>query len=606
MMKASYTFSHSLIAANTPTDVELLVSFLPPATSQQQPRRPLNLSLVLDRSGSMAGQPLRSAIEAAQNLVEELTPDDLLSVVIYDDVAETILPPQPVSDRKKIQQQIGRIQARGCTNLSGGWMMGCTLVANNYSDSRLNRVLLLTDGLANAGIIDPQVLVKTAQEKAERGIVTTTLGFGTYFNEDLLIDIANAGKGNFYFIQSPDEAADVFRIEMESLKSVMAQNLTVTLQPESACQIVELLNNYRAQKVGNNLEIFLGDVYSVENKPLALSLSIAPQSKLGKVQILTLDYQYQTIVDGSIQQKRDRIPVTISVGDRQEASKVQPDLKTIEQTSQLRIAQVKDEAIALADKGDYQQASQKLRQMAENLKQKALQELFEIAEEISQLEYYAQRLDKRRFDSAIRKEMRDQSYQTRMREREDLKFRGITAGAADSLEAVENPEGGILLKCEKIGGKLRIRVISDGYNSDLNVQFPRSIREDGVTYVVEKVTLASNETFYRVEGKIRRVGKPRSTTATVKQKNLKAADSSLTLADLETTTSVGDGVLIQCVQDGKKLRARVVSDGYDPNYNVRFPRNIRSEGVLFVVDDVKETAQGGSYIALGKVKRLIQ
>jgi Ca-activated chloride channel homolog len=593
MMKASYTFSHSLIAANTPTDVELLVSFLPPATNQQQPRRPLNLSLVLDRSGSMAGQPLRSAIEAAQNLVEELTPDDLLSVVIYDDVAETILPPQPVSDRKKIQQQIGRIQARGCTNLSGGWMMGCTLVADNYSASRLNRVLLLTDGLANAGIIDPQVLVKTAQEKAERGIVTTTLGFGTYFNEDLLIDIANAGKGNFYFIQSPDEAADVFRIEMESLKSVMAQ-------------IVELLNNYRAQKVGNNLEIFLGDVYSVENKPLALSLAIAPQSKLGTVQILTLDYQYQTIVDGSIQQKGDRIPVTITVGDRQEASKVQPDLKTIEQTSQLRIAQVKDEAIALADKGDYQQASQKLRQMAENLKQKALQELFEIAEEISQLEYYAQRLDKRRFDSAIRKEMRDQSYQTRMREREDLKFRGITAGAADSLEAVENPEGGILLKCEKIGGKLRIRVISDGYNSDLNVQFPRSIREDGVTYVVEKVTLASNGTFYRVEGKIRRVGKPRSATTTVKPKNLKAADSSLTLADLETTTSVGDGVLIQCVQDGKKLRARVVSDGYDPNYNVRFPRNIRSEGVLFVVDDVKETAQGGSYIALGKVKRLIQ
>jgi Ca-activated chloride channel family protein len=605
-MKASYTFSQSLIAANTPADVELLVSFLVPPTSPQPPRRPLNLSLVLDRSGSMAGQPLRAAIEAAQNLVEDLTPDDLLSVVIYDDVAETILPTQSVSDRSSIQKQIGKIQARGCTNLSAGWMMGCALAAANYSANKLNRVLLLTDGLANAGIIEPQVLIKTAREKAEQGIVTTTLGFGTYFNEDLLIDIANAGGGNFYFIQSPDEAADVFRIEMESLMSVVAQNLTVTLQPEGGVQITEILNNYRAQKIGNNLEVFLGDVYGVENKPLALSLSIPPQAKLGTTQVLTLSYQYQTVIDGSIQPVSDRLPVTITVGETEEAERVQPDFQVIEQTSQLRIAQVKDEAIALADRGDYQQASEKLRQMAEQLKQKALQELFEIAEEISQLEYYAQRLDNQRFDRAIRKEMRDQSYQTKMREREDLKFRGITAGAADSLEAVENPEGGILVKCEKISGKLRIRVISDGYDPNLNVQFPRSIREQGVTYVVEKVTLAANGTFYRVEGEIKRLGKPRSAAASFKPKNLKAADSSLTLADLETTTSLGDGVLIQCVQDGKKLRARVVSDGYDPNYNVRFPRNIRQEGVLFVVDEVKETAQGGSYIALGKVKRLIQ
>jgi Ca-activated chloride channel homolog len=595
-MKANYTLSQSLIAANTPANVELIINFQASETQDRPPRRPLNLSVVLDRSGSMAGQSLKYAIAAAQRLVEFLTPEDIFSVVIYDDIAETVVSPQPVSDRAAIKKQIAKIRARGCTNLNAGWMMGCDLVKSNQSNERINRVLLLTDGLANVGVVDNQVLTKTAQEKAEQGITTTTLGFGTYFNEDLL-----------YFIQSPDDAAEVFNIEMESLVSVVAQNLTVSLEPEGTTKVTELLNNYLSQKQDNNLVVFLGDVYAVESKPLAVSLSIATQKQLGATQLLTLAYKYQTVVGDNIQTISDRIPITITVGKAEEAQKIQPDLKVVEQTSQLRIAQVKDEAIALADTGNYRQASEKLRQMAENLKQKALQEFFEIAEEIAQLEYYAQSLEKSRFNSAIRKEMRDQSYQTRMRDREDLKQRGVTAGAADSLEAVSNAEGGILLECDRIGGKLRIRVVSDGYDPSLNVQFPRSIREEGVSYVVDEVTLSANGSFYRVSGNIRRLGQPKvAKTTSGKPSNLKAADSSLTIADLEKTTNVGDGLLIQCVQDGKKLRARVVSDGYDPNFNVRFPRNIRQEGILFVVDDIKTTAQGGSYIALGKVKLLEQ
>jgi Ca-activated chloride channel family protein len=82
--------------------------------------------------------------------------------------------------------------------------------------------------------------------------------------------------------------------------------------------------------------------------------------------------------------------------------------------------------------------------------------------------------------------------------------------------------------------------------------------------------------------------------------------SARTAADLETTTNADDGVLVQCIREGSKLRARVVSDGYDPNYNMRFPRDIREEGVLYVVDQVIETANGGSYIACGKIRRLIQ
>lgn len=614
-MKANYSLSHSLIAAASPSTVDLIISFqAEDETRNQAPRLPLNLSVVIDRSGSMAGQSLRYAIQAAQNLVERLTPDDVLSVVIYDDTPETIIQPQQVRDKAAIRQRLSRVRAGGCTNLSGGWLMGCEHVKPHQATERLNRVLLLTDGLANVGITDSQVLINTARQQAEQGIITTTLGFGTNFNEDLLIGMANAAGGNFYFIQSPDDASDVFRIELESLTSVVAQNLIVTLQPEGSVQIAGILNNYRSGAIANNLEVFLGDVYEVENKNLAVELAISPQTNLGVTNIAGVSYKYQAVVDGSIQQFTNQLPITITVASAQEASSIQPNAAVVEQASKLRIAKVKDEAIALADKGDYTAASQKLRKTIEDLKLKTLHESFEVAEEMDQLDHYAQRLESKRFDSTIRKEMRDQSYQARTRDRGDLKLRGIAAGSASSLQAVSSADGGVLVQCFREAGKLRVRVIADGYNPDFNVQFPRNIREEGVTYIVDEIKLSADGSFYRAGGNIRRLVQPgqeraatlQSSTSSAKTPKRQKLNAPASAADLETVDSVGDGVLVQCVKEGSKLRARVVSDGYDPNYNIRFPRDIREEGVLYVVDEVEEAKNGGSYVAYGKIRRLVQ
>lgn len=613
-MKVNYSLSHSLIAADSSSTVDLIINFNGGKIDNSSPRRPLNLSLVIDRSGSMAGQPLRYAIKAAQKLVEYLTPEDFLAVVIYDDDPETILPSQPVEDKAAIKSRLGKVRAGGCTNLSGGWLMGCEQVKSQLNSECLNRVLLLTDGQANFGIVDPQILANTARKQAEQGVITTTLGFGSYFNEDLLIGMANAAGGNFYFIQSPDDASDVFRIELESLLSVAAQNLTVTLQPEESVKITEMLNNYRSQAVGKSLEVFVGDVYEVEAKQLALQLSIPPQTKKSEIKVATITYKYQSPVDGTIEQLTDQIPINLTVGSAEEASKIEPNSAVFELASKLRIAQIKDEAIALADKKDYQGAAEKLRAAISDLKLKLLHEIFEVAEEMEQLEHYAQRLESRNFDSASRKEMRDQSYQARVRNRSDLNLRGIAGGKADSLEAVSSFEQGVLVKCFREGGKLRVRVISEGYNPEFNVQFPRSIRQEGITYVVDEIKLSANGNFYRVSGKICRLVEPGKEQAASsltaksgrKSQKLQSAKATGSLADLETVDSVGDGVLVQCVKEGRKLRARVVSDGYNPNYNIRFPRNIRAEGVLYVVDEVKEAAKGGSYIAYGKIRRLLQ
>jgi Ca-activated chloride channel homolog len=170
------------------------------------------------------------------------------------------------------------------------------------------------------------------------------------------------------------------------------------------------------------------------------------------------------------------------------------------------------------------------------------------------------------------------------------------------------------LVCLREGGKLRIKVISDGYDQSKNVQFPRAIRAEGARYVVEALETSSDGSFYRVVGEITRYAKAGeadvfagySSRSRKSSGSAKASAGAPTAADLETTDTIGDWVLVQCVKDGSKLRARVVSDGYDPTWNMRFPRSIREEGILYVVEEVNTAPDGKSYIACGDIKRFVQ
>jgi Ca-activated chloride channel family protein len=320
-------------------------------------------------------------------------------------------------------------------------------------------------------------------------------------------------------------------------------------------------------------------------------------------------------VDGSIKDLTGEFVVKVNAGSAEEAAASTQDLQVVGEARRLEIAKAKDAAVDLADKGDHKTAAQNLRRIAEELRLSPLANQFEFAEEIDQLEHFAERLEKKAFDGSMRKELRDQSYQAGTRSRGDLAQRGTTGGSSSSLKTVTAADGGIELKCEKEGGKLRIKVISDGFDNSKNVQFPRAIREEGVSYLVDQVVLSADGSFYRVQGDIRRFLKPGETVSSsggggsrraATSSPSKAAKTPATAADLPTCTDIGTGVLVQCVPEGKKLRARVVSDGFDPNYNIRFPRSIRELGVLYVCESVVEASGGGSYVASGDIKRLIQ
>jgi Ca-activated chloride channel family protein len=612
-MKASYTLSRPVLPVGTSSKIDLLVSFKAEAPAAAA-RRSLNLGLVIDRSGSMAGAPLKHALQASRKLVERMGPEDWLSIVTYDDSVSTVLAPVRVTDKAAIGAVLSKVHAGGCTNLSGGWLKGVEHVNAHKASERINRVLLLTDGQANEGITQPETLIATAREKSAAGVITTTLGFGANFNEDLLIGMANAGEGHFYYIQSPTDAEGVFGIEMEGLGSLIAQNLEVTLKPAPTVKVASVLNRYRFESRGQEVAVGLGDVYSSEERQLAAELSVEAGAAAGPVTLATLVYRAQAVVDGAIREISGEVPIVVNLASASESAAVSADKNVLAQTNRLRIARVKDQAVEFADKGDLTTASQRLRQVIGELSATLDKASYDIAEEVEQLAHYAQRLESRKYDSVIRKELRDQSYQAGTRNRGDLALRGTAGGSADSLEAVASAGSGIILKCVREGGKLRIHAASEGYDSSFNVQFPRSVREEGVTYVVDKLELSGDGTFYRVNGLIKRLvlpgqeraARPAGATVVKKGKPTASKVTAGSAADLPTTNAVGTGVIVQCIKEGSKLRARVVSDGYDPNLNIRFPRDIREENVLYVVDEITTTANGSSYIACGDIHRLVQ
>lgn len=188
-------------------------------------RLPLNIALVIDRSGSMEGEPLEYAKRACGYVVDLLEPSDILTVVTFEDKADVIMPARRVVNKALVKDYINRIYAGNTTNLYDGIVAACSQLASVKSENTLNRVLLLTDGEPTAGTKDFQSIVGQVAEQKGRGISITALGFGPDYNEELMAGIARRSGGNYYYIVRPELIPEVFRKEMDTLMRITARNL---------------------------------------------------------------------------------------------------------------------------------------------------------------------------------------------------------------------------------------------------------------------------------------------------------------------------------------------------------------------------------------------
>lgn len=194
-------------------------------------RTPLNLCLVIDRSGSMQGEPLEYVKQACCHVVDRLTSNDVLSIVTFEEVVDVLMPAQRVTNQQMIKDGIMRLVHGNTTNLYDGLSLGLQQVLATVDPGRATRMVVLTDGDPTAGIKDFSALVNHAGEIKSRGITTTFLGFGPDYNEELLASMAKKAGGNYYFIPQPSMIPTIFEQELAKLMTVTARNLTLTLKP---------------------------------------------------------------------------------------------------------------------------------------------------------------------------------------------------------------------------------------------------------------------------------------------------------------------------------------------------------------------------------------
>ena len=413
-MHAAVRLDHALLALDSEHDVHALLELAAPAPVDGPVRAPFALALGLDRSGSMAGAKHETAKRCAGWLVGRLGPDDELAVVAYDDEVSLVHPLGPVAG-PGLGQALAALRPGGSTNLSGGWLRGAEEL-RRAADGRPRTILLLSDGLANVGIVDRGSLVGLAEHAARGGIGTTTIGLGADFDEDLMTALADAGGGNAHFAPTPDAAPGIFPAELDGLTQLAAQNVSVEIRPAPAVEIVSVLNDYPAHAVPGGVRVALGDAYAGETRRLCLALHVPHLAALGPVAIAELVVRYVSVGD-EIAEHTATVPVVANVVSAEEARAVAPDDEVREEVLVLKAARARDEAVRLADEGRHAEASRvlgdaalELRASAPSLRASAAAALDAEAGDLAQAQGS---LEPDAYDALARKRLRYRSHDAR-------------------------------------------------------------------------------------------------------------------------------------------------------------------------------------------------
>ncbi len=243
------------------------------------PRPATNVAIVLDKSGSMQGEKIRRAREAAIDALHLLSHGDIISIITYDSTVNVLIPATKLTDRKSVIEKIRTITAGGNTALFGGVSKGAAEVRKFLDKQRVNRVILLSDGLANVGPSAPGELGSLGSSLLKENISVTTLGLGLGYNEDLMAQLASQSGGNHYFIEQASELADIFRREFDDVLSVVAQEVDVTVNIPEGIRPVRVLGN-DADINGQQVVTRLASIYSQQNKHVVIEVE-TPSSNPG-------------------------------------------------------------------------------------------------------------------------------------------------------------------------------------------------------------------------------------------------------------------------------------------------------------------------------------
>jgi len=260
-MKFVFKPEYKVLPAGCDSQFHVITSLsVPSDTNGIELRPPISLALVIDCSGSMEGAKIEQTKNAILEVMHTLTRRDRLTIVTFDDDIHTIYELSLLQNKQTVTEIVSQISTAGSTNLSGGWLKALSQLAESFDPSHINRIFLLTDGQANRGVTDPAELVKIGRTYREKGIPTSTFGFGSGFNETLLKDIASNSGGNFYFAEKPEDISTAFSCEFGEVSDLAGQNCEVTFTLPDGVELIEDLSSFELSRKHQILRYNIGDI----------------------------------------------------------------------------------------------------------------------------------------------------------------------------------------------------------------------------------------------------------------------------------------------------------------------------------------------------------
>jgi Ca-activated chloride channel family protein len=327
---------------------------------------PLNFCLVLDRSGSMQGAKLAAMKDATKRVIDTLTPQDVVAIVLFDDQTEVLLPATLAADKDAIKAQIDRIEEAGGTAMSGGMQAGQAELSKHQAADRISALLLLTDGQTWG---DEDRCRTLARELGQAGVRITALGLGAEWNEKLLDDLAEATGGNSDYIADPAQITSSFQRAVRAAQGTVAQDARLLLRlardvsPRAVHRVTPVIANLGYQPIGENeVSVRLGSLESGEPASVLVDLLIGPHAA-GSFRLAQAELHY-TLLNPSGEQviKQD---VLLEFATEEAAAQYNaPVMNLVEKVTAFKL---QTRALSEAEAGNVAGATQKLRAAATRL-----------------------------------------------------------------------------------------------------------------------------------------------------------------------------------------------------------------------------------------------
>ncbi|MFU8781216.1 MAG: vWA domain-containing protein [Kiritimatiellia bacterium] len=363
--------TNPLLEAGATRTVVLKVALAAAERRAESQRPPVNMALVIDKSGSMQGERIRQAKLAALAAVDRLRDDDIISVVAFDNNVTVLVPATKASNRDAIRRGIEQIQAGGTTALFAGTSKGAAEVRKFLEREHVNRVILLSDGQANVGPRSPGALGELGASLMKDGISVTTIGLGLGYNEDLMVRLARESDGNHSFVEHPNDLVAIFDREFGEAMSVVAQDVEIRIDCGAGIRPLRTLGR-PSEISGQTVITHLNQLYGGQERHLLLEVEVPAHAADAVVELASVTATFRDL--GSNEQSALREDAQVQVTASREEAEASVNRAVMGAFVLQEAAVANEQAVQLRDEGRVEEARQVLSANVERLRQVAADE----------------------------------------------------------------------------------------------------------------------------------------------------------------------------------------------------------------------------------------